>query len=33
MKKGGKFLFTNIPHLSIAPPDGKINPKNIIIKD
>lgn len=33
MKKGGKFLFTNIPHLAIAPISGKIDPKNIIFKD
>jgi hypothetical protein len=26
-KQGGKFIFTNIPHLAVIPPDGVI-PKN-----
>ncbi len=29
-KKGGKFLFSNIPHLAIAPINGIIEPKSII---
>lgn len=29
-KKGGRFLFSHVPHLAIAPLDGRIDPKDII---